>query len=288
MNAQPRFGTVSELRPLQPRTLQPGCSGCTQRESCFPDRLAAAVRATLAGQIQRVRTVRRGEHLFWPGAKAESVYVLRSGAAKAYILDASGVEQITGFFAAGDWVGLEGLGGGVHAGAMVALADTAVCAIPCAELDTLCASEPALRQQLWRRFCEMLHASHAHALLLANKPAEQRLASFLIRLAGRARAAGVTTGSFELSMPRADIANFLGMATETISRWFTRLHRMGLIAIDGRRITIRDRVRLQCLADGAGPYEYRPPMDAIDRDQHVLGTSAQSVFTTYAEERHYV
>ncbi|MGH8502722.1 MAG: Crp/Fnr family transcriptional regulator [Gammaproteobacteria bacterium] len=255
MNAQLKFSAVSDRRSLQPRALQPTCSGCTQRESCLPDTLAPPACARLTGAIRRLRSLRRGEHLYWPGATAEHVFVLRSGAVKSYILDPSGLEQITGFFAAGDWLGLEGFGSGVHASAVVALADTAVCAIPCAELDMLCASEPPLRRRLWRALAEMVQTSHRHALLLADKPTEQRLTSFLIELAERAQAAGHAGNTIELSMPRADIGNFLGMATETVSRWFTRLHRLGMIAIDGRRVTLADRVRLQRLAAGAEPYE---------------------------------
>ncbi|HKH20998.1 MAG TPA: helix-turn-helix domain-containing protein [Gammaproteobacteria bacterium] len=247
IKAQAVGGVVRNIR-----SLQRACGGCIHSQSCLPGNLTSAGRAYVDGLVRHPRTLRRGEHLYWPGANFESVYVLRSGAVKTYILDPSGIEQITGFYGPGDWVGLDAFGAAANPSAAIALADTALCAIAFVELDKLCASESDLRQHLWRRLSQVIQDSQAHALLLTEKPAEQRLASFLVQLSDRQRTAGLTAGDIELSMGRADIANFLGMATETVSRWFTRLQQLNVIFANGRHVLIRDCAALRHIATGLG------------------------------------
>jgi CRP/FNR family transcriptional regulator, anaerobic regulatory protein len=89
-------------------------------------------------------------------------------------------------------------------------------------------------------------------VLLADKLAEQRLASFLVQLSNRQRTAGLMAGDIEFSIGRADIANFLGMATAMVSRWLTRLQQLDLIFANGRRILIRDCAVLRHIAAGLG------------------------------------
>ena len=113
--------------------------------------------------------------------------------------------------------------------AAIALAHTALCAIPFAEIDKLCVSAPTLRQPLWCTLSQVSEDSQAHAMLPADKPAEQRIATFLMQLFDRKQTTGLAAEELELSMARADIANFLGLATETVSRWFTRLQQFNLL-----------------------------------------------------------
>jgi CRP/FNR family transcriptional regulator, anaerobic regulatory protein len=162
------------------RTLQRACTGCIHSKSCLPGHLTPGARAHLSAIVRRPRTLRRGEHLYWPGAVRGCIYVLRSGAVKTCILDQCGDEQITGFYGPGEWVGLDAFGKGSDTCAAVALADTALCALPFGEIDKLCATEPNLRQHLWCSLCQATEDSQAHAMLLADKPAEQRLAVFLV------------------------------------------------------------------------------------------------------------
>lgn len=119
---------------------------------------------------------------------------------------------------------------------------------------------------LWRSLAEAVQASHTHAPLLADNPAEQRLASFLVRLSERNQAVGLAGDEPELSIRRVDIANFLGMTTETVSRWLTRLQRLRAIVVEGRQVTICDCLKLRSLAVGTEPR--RVIGDGHDRDQY--------------------
>jgi CRP/FNR family transcriptional regulator, anaerobic regulatory protein len=81
-------------------------------------------------------------------------------------------------------------------------------------------------------------------LLLSKKTAEQRLATFLIRLSERFRIRGYSRTRFRLSMSRNEIANYLGLAIETVSRIFTRFQKGGLIQAEGKEIDILDLQQL--------------------------------------------
>jgi CRP/FNR family transcriptional regulator len=93
---------------------------------------------------------------------------------------------------------------------------------------------------------------HEQQLLLSVSKlnAEQRLAKFLLDCSQRFKQRGLSDKVFDLSMTRIDIANFLGMAIETISRLLNKLQTKGIIDVNRRKITLRDKARLQdCLLD---------------------------------------
>lgn len=75
-------------------------------------------------------------------------------------------------------------------------------------------------------------------LLLSKKNAEQRVASFLVKLSNRFKARGYSTTNFRLSMSRNEIGNYLGLAVETVSRIFTRFQKMELVSVDGKEIEL--------------------------------------------------
>ena len=92
--------------------------------------------------------------------------------------------------------------------------------------------------------------SHAMMMLLAKASAEQRFAGFLLSLSMRHQRCGLSPVEFSLSMSRYDIANFLGLAPETVSRMFARFEEFGLIFSERRRVCLRDISRLSTLVDG--------------------------------------
>ncbi len=88
-------------------------------------------------------------------------------------------------------------------------------------------------------------------LLLGDKSAQERLATFLLDLSQRLEQRGLSAHEFQLSMARQDIANYLGLTLETVSRTLTRFQKGGLLAVNHRHIRILDRKRLKGLV---GPY----------------------------------
>ena len=102
-------------------------------------------------------------------------------------------------------------------------------------------------------------------VILGQKSAEERLASFLIGLSNRFRRRGFSANQFNLSMSRSDIGNYLGLALETVSRLFTRFQNEGLLRVDRKHIELLDRDRLRVFSgvqrsrDGARQYSASQP-----------------------------
>ena len=104
---------------------------------------------------------------------------------------------------------------------------------------------PGLQQQLFRLLSEDINKA---ALLAGNFTADERMAAFLISLSRRYAARGFSPNRFTVSMTRADIANYLRLASETVSRVFRRFQDEGMLRVDRRDIELLDRARLDALA----------------------------------------
>jgi CRP/FNR family transcriptional regulator len=85
-------------------------------------------------------------------------------------------------------------------------------------------------------------------LQLSKRSADERLAYFLLELSGRFERRGFSPKAFRLSMSRVDISNYLGLAVETVSRIFTRFQKNGLIATEGKEVTLLNIDELNTLA----------------------------------------
>ncbi len=188
------------------------------------------------------RTLRRGQHLYWPRDSIKHVYLIEHGALKEYLGELDGGEHIRRFCAAGQLLGLEALlGNAVRCGA-VALDTCVVCAIPVAGIVDASGTNVAL----WRQILHELDDSFADMesrFLGAAVPARQRLAAFLLSVARDCR-------DIYLPMSHRDIGTYLQLAPETVSRLLTRLQQHGFLSIQGRQIRIHDRTALKRAAAG--------------------------------------
>ncbi|WP_090348316.1 fumarate/nitrate reduction transcriptional regulator Fnr [Pseudomonas oryzae] len=225
---------------------QISCRECKVRAHCFPLNLHDGELQQLDGIIQRARPLQRGEYLFSAGEPLRQLHAVRAGTLKTYLLSSEGEEQITGFHLPGEMLGLDGLGTNSHLSFAVALETCMVCAIPLARLEELAGSMPRLRTELLRVMSQAIHADHEQ-MRLTRKPAEERLAAFLLELSQRFRARGYSAHNFILPMSRCEIANYLGLTSETVSRLLTRYRDRGLVEISGREVCLRDMHRLRQL-----------------------------------------
>lgn len=213
--------------------LSTACKNCSLHPLCLPLALSNDDMDALDAIIKRGRPVQKGEHLFYQGDEFKSIYAVRTGTVKTYTLTNEGEEQITGFHLASELVGLESYDSITYPSSAKALETTNVCEIPVEKLDELAGRMPELRRQLMRLMSKELREEQQMMLLLSKKSAEERIASFLINLAARFKRRGFSGTSFRLTMSRADIANYLGLAVETVSRVFTRFQKQGLLDATG-------------------------------------------------------
>ncbi len=241
---------MADAVPLDVARLRLGCAPCSLRQLCLPAGIGAHELARLDDVVRRRRPLRGGERLFRFGDPLSSIYVARTGAFKTVSLSESGEERVVGFHLPGELMGLDALGGGEHRCDAVALGTASACEVPVDDLSLVASQLPALQAQLMRVIGQSIARDQAHVEMLVRRHANERIALFLHGLGERLHYIGQSATQFNLSMSREDIASFLGLAIETVSRGFTRLQDDGVITVSGREIQIVDPAELIRLAHG--------------------------------------
>lgn len=198
------------------------------------------------GLIGVVSRYPRDEEIYGEAEEAEFTYKVISGAVRTYKILDDGRRQIAAFHLPGDLFGLES--GGRHTLTAEAVADTTLAVYKRRQIDALSEHNVDLACQLWRLTAANLGHAESHMLLLGRKCALERVAAFLVEMEQRIG----DQGALELPMSRRDIADYLGLTLETVSRAFSQLQSNGTLELSGAR-----RVRLlrrKALADlgGAG------------------------------------
>lgn len=198
-----------------------------------------------------VGTVRMESHetLFSEGDTATSMFNVTSGTVKLYKLMPDGRRQITGFLSAGDFVGLSV--NETYAYSVEAVGPTSLCRFPRKQLERLLEEFPKLQRRLFGLASNELAAAQDQMLLLGRKTAKEKIASFMLSLSDKAARRGQPDNPIRVAMSRADIADYLGLTTETVSRTFTTLKATGVIRLlDGGKVQISDRDTLLDIAEG--------------------------------------
>ncbi|WP_211252299.1 fumarate/nitrate reduction transcriptional regulator Fnr [Marinobacterium jannaschii] len=226
--------TEGKLRSLQ----QVHCNTCSLSSLCLPVSLNMTEMDRLDDIIEKSRPLKKGEHLFHQGEEFTSVYAIRAGSVKSYTITNDGEEQITGFYFPGELVGMSGFDNNEYPVSAKILETTTVCEIPFTHLDELSGQLPELRRQILRTMSKEIREEQQMMLLLSKKNAEERVATFLIKLSQRFKQRGYSASAFRLSMSRNEIGNYLGLAVETVSRIFTRFQKNELIRVDGKEVEL--------------------------------------------------
>lgn len=218
---------------------QMNCNDCAIKQHCLPYGLNEMEVGRLESIIKRHRPLQKREHLYRAGEAMHQIFALRSGSLKTYRLSEDGTEQITGFHLPGELIGLDAIGFGFYRSYAVAMETTLICTISLNQLEELTGAIPNLRKRFLNALSREIHHEHQH-LSRYRESAEQRLGLFLLNLSARYNKRGLSASQFVLPMSRGEIANYLGLTIETVSRLFTRYRQLGLIDSHGREIHIYD------------------------------------------------
>jgi CRP/FNR family transcriptional regulator, nitrogen fixation regulation protein len=198
----------------------------------------------LGGSIEMVGApmpFSRNAEIYGENEPAEYLYKVVSGAVRTYKVLNDGRRQIGAFYLPGDIFGLEV--GGEHTFSAEAVADCKVLVIKRSALVALASRDNEVARQLWAMAAGELQRAQAHIMLLI-KTAQERVAGFLLEMAARNSGAN----EVELPMSRQDIADYLGLTIETVSRTLTLLENAGAIVVPtSRRIVLRSRGALSRL-----------------------------------------
>lgn len=203
-----------------------------------------------AANANGVRLLAAYDPLFREGDETTGFYEILSGAVRAYKIFPDGRRQIVAFAFAGDIVGFGH--GDTYRFDCDALSTTRVRAIPKSSLLRAMRERPELAEKLLKVAGDEVASMQDLSILLCRKTAVERIASFLLSMAGRASAPMVGR-ALPLPMCRADIADYLGLTIETVSRNMTRLRAMRVIDLPNRgSFVVRDMDRLRLLAQCEG------------------------------------
>jgi CRP/FNR family transcriptional regulator, nitrogen fixation regulation protein len=183
----------------------------------------------------------RGIEIFGEAEPAEYIYQVIDGAVRSYKLLSDGRRQINAFHLIGDIFGLEN--GGSHRFTAEAIVDTTVRLVKRASLTHIAETDTTVARDLLHMTANNLQHAENHMLLLGRKTSLERVAAFLLEMDRRLTAAGVMA----LPMCRRDIADYLGLTLETVSRALSTLHGKGVLGFLGqtqRQIVLLDRPKL--------------------------------------------
>jgi CRP/FNR family nitrogen fixation transcriptional regulator len=187
---------------------------------------------------------KKGTEIYGEKEPAEYVYQVKFGAVRSYKLLTDGRRQIGAFHLAGDIFGLEN--GHEHRFTTEAIVDTTVRLVRRQSLEMVAENDAMVARNLLSMTTNNLQHAEDHMLLLGRKTSLERVAAFLREMDKRLTASGIMA----LPMSRRDIADYLGLTLETVSRALSRLHELGVLGFVGntqRQIVLLDRHQLASL-----------------------------------------
>jgi len=190
-----------------------------------------------------------GDILVRDGDIEDYVFSVTSGCLKSFKQLPDGRRQVTGFYFPGDFLGLTDTD--VYLADIEAISESGLCRMERKTLNSLTNEIPNLDRRLHELTSEALAELQGQIVLLGRKTAREKVATFLLMLSKRAFERGVTANPVSVPMIREDIADFLGLTTETVSRTFSTLRKLNLIGVDvDKTVELIDRDGLQRIAEG--------------------------------------
>lgn len=193
-----------------------------------------------------------GQTIVIEGDPIRHCFRVISGTVRVYKAIADGRRQVIAFLGAGDCFGLTGLER--HGYSAEAISPATLIRYSRQSLEAATHTDAGIAQALFRLACRELDQAQQQMLLLGRKSADEKIASFLLSRAARserARRRHPIESVVHLPMSRQDMADYLGLTIETVSRTLSRFRRLGLIDLLGRQhVALRRVDRLRELADG--------------------------------------
>lgn len=225
------------------------CAACSVRGMAFCGVLDESEMPQLLSILQTMTVPAHGP-IIDEGEPADYLFNLTEGAIKLYKLLPDGRRQITGFLFEGDFLGIAM--NERYAYSAEAVVGVSLCRFPRRKLEGLLDEFPKLEKRLLGMASNELVQAQDQILLLGRKTAQEKIVSFLLNLSHRAVKRGASASPIALPMGRADIADYLGLTTETVSRTITNLKRDGHIRLlQGGKVELPDLAALRELAEGA-------------------------------------
>ncbi|MEM8798637.1 MAG: Crp/Fnr family transcriptional regulator [Pseudomonadota bacterium] len=224
------------------------CAQCSVRGRSICAMLDGQERKHL-DKLVTSRSISAGSSIFGEGDESNHLYILTHGVVRLSKLLRDGRRQIIGFLFAGDFLGKQNAG--EYACDAEAVTDTKLCSFSHPMLTRLSEAYPGIKDRLMAETTNELEQAQEHILLLGQKTAAERVASALLNFACRSTGQSESPLTFTLPVSRQDLADYLGLRIETVSRTLSRFRKSGLIRETSRTSMIIDDIdRLEDVASG--------------------------------------
>lgn len=221
------------------------CSTCAFSSACLEQGYDKSRLRELHVLVEHTAPYREGEHIFREGDEFNAIAAIRAGTVKTCVTDLNGREQVLGFFLPGEVIGLSAISQSRYPCNAVALDTVLLCRFSFPKMALLATKIPGLQQQLFRLLSEDIGKA---SMLTGDFTADERMAAFLVMLSRRYAARGLSPTRFRLTMARTDIANYLRLAAETVSRILKRFQDEGLILVERREVELLEPAALETMA----------------------------------------
>lgn len=221
------------------------CRQCPTRDVCFASRLEADRRDVLPNWFAAGGVVSAGDYLYRAGDPAQQQYHVRSGMFKTVVINPQGDEFVTGFHLPGDVLGVVH-DRGCYVDSAVALDAGGACELTTKQL----VSNPApdISSALMDHLSEQSRSSLAHQISLSQSSAQARFSAFCMTYSDKLRRQNRCSNFLATPMSRTDLANYLGMTLESLSRVISKLNTAGVIQATRDHIELAQPATLKTLA----------------------------------------
>lgn len=229
--------------------------------------------------FQHVR-YKAGQKIHKVGQHFENLAIVNCGFLKTGVIDEYGNDQVLNFPMKGDLLGIDGIYHQCHATEAVALSDCDIILLPYKIFSTLGHHYPELELAMFSVMSREMVRERTMASMLSALGAEAKVARFLSHLAMRFKELGYSDKTFNLRMTRHEIASYLGLAIETVSRTLSALHELEVIKVNQRQIIIIDALFLKTFRRLPSTRSRHKPIQMTDSDITMDLTSAISKKTS--------
>lgn len=225
------------------------CSPCALHDLCRPEVDSSQAPLPLDRVTKRSVILNKGEFLYRVGDPFRAIFLIQSGSVKTSIVSHNGDTQVLRFALPGELLGVNAIATARHPSEAVALDATRLCELSFTQLMTLATTNPDIQHRLLQLLSDELARDEKLMAMLGHQKADVRLAHCLLDLHLRGQRSGQAGTPFRLPMSRQDIADYLGLSLETVSRLLSRFQKAGLLHVQGRQLRVLDMARLRAIGD---------------------------------------
>jgi len=224
--------------------IQLACSRQNSQVLCLSQQASGAPHQA-AHAAKHSKPLERGEFLFRAGAELVFIAVVRTGCLKRYLVDREGNDRILNFAFPGNLVGLEDIHARRHTANVVALQTSAICRLSFQSIGSLSRDVPKLHAELFRTLSSRISVLEVNGGILN---ADQRIARFLLMISENYVQRGYSGSELHLPMTRQEVASYLRLAPETVSRVLARFQKDGVLLIDRKQVNILNEDELRIIS----------------------------------------